>query len=476
MSTYSDYRKFFKIRINVSDLDQFYPIKTTPAAKEYEAELIIENIDRVHIKIFFDANEELAEKFCRWAHEFEGNYLKKIDVLGILSPDNLVGIDLTKSSPNGYEYGSFEENGVSYFILFVNNVEIQYKRDSKRDSMFYLNDAALNLIELNYHHSTTSFFEDKEFELKPQNRRGQKFHFGKIKFTPEHNFYVEGEDKGERIVIRKEPRFRVEFGEIDKNEVKEHVKLLCVLYSFYSHREIEVNTYKMYNGESYYFGINKVSRLYNEGFHGAFLWDFDQEPLNLILNVNVGKCLDSLDLVTKLVDRYNQALLTNDETKFILLYSVLEQLRSQCAQGETDKESSNYKFLVNKKRLNQKLKEVLGEVKNLIIDEQKDHFESHLESKIPLLKLKTMKNQFQSYFISEGLDFEKYEVDFNEIITLRNILFHGNSLEGKVNRLNYINHYKRFPRFVGVALMKFLGISDVSNIEKLGSRIHSKID
>ncbi|WP_416864286.1 MAG: hypothetical protein ACMVP2_16735 [Imperialibacter sp.] len=141
----------FRIKLDIPELDKYYPVKSEPVTNEYEAELILNWPEELMIKIYFNDLERLDNKFAHWSHQYEHNILNRITVTETISPKDLILVDFCNYSYKGMTVASnFYEYGLKYFTIKLRGIKLGYKNREKDDSIFYLNEASFKLIELNY--------------------------------------------------------------------------------------------------------------------------------------------------------------------------------------------------------------------------------------------------------------------------------------------------------------------------------------
>lgn len=474
-------RTFFKLKINIPDLDKYFPSQEVKSGiNPYFAELIVDekNNFEISIKIYFDYKEYLGEKIMRWNHSNDYNILDRFEVIEINNTKNLISIDFSGFRSKGMtNSSSFFEFDQKFFIIRITGITKIYRNSDKCSSEFYLNQAAFKLIELNYHYSTSWF--DEPFKLEPQNNIKDFIKFGKIAFKPEHNFYNSNKYDLDEIKIKKEPKLIISYSNLSEAEIKEHVVALCSLYSFYSGHNISYFLSRIYTEDKLFIEIKDVDNNEIEDEHGIFRWDFSQNPLNLIINVKSSHLIKNLKFVQRIVRRYNYALKTEGETKFMILYNILEQLRNEYIRNKnTQTETSinqlnpnkvieEYTFNRSKTETDKFIKEKLSEIIDIVDDKHKDLFKNEIRFKVAPIKLLSMTNQFESFFTHIEAEPAKFNLNFIELKTLRDSIFHGKPVYENLKILGNINRYNHLPKFVGTVILKYFGIANLDNIDKI---------
>ena len=470
-----DERIFFKLKIDIPDLDKFEP-DAKHSELSYDGELVFEANSEFYIKIFFDYSERLDRKVMSWDPKYSYSLLSKFQVTEVVSPQRLKHIDFSNYYHKGMHTSSdFYEFNKQYFTIKPNGIRLTYEASEKADSEVYLNETAFGLIELNYRYTPNFPWKNEEFKFGPINNIKEAIKFNNINFIPEHDFSVSNKSSDNTVNVEKRPRLRITHEGATESEIKVHVNMLCDLYSFYTNKKIDWKRSRIYAEGKLYVEIRDT--VDNKTVHGLFIWDFIQNPLNLIRNVNAHDLIQNGQLASMLIERFNYGLKTSDETKFMILYSILEQLRNyyiMTGQIESDKAGNppnlskvkeEYEFIYGKDKTDKLIKEALSQIKDIVHDSHKTLFESEIKYKVSGIKLMTMESQFDGYFKFAGVDPKDFDLDFKELKSLRDNIFHGRPIKDK-DYLNKVNWYEHLPRLTGILLMKFFGINDLKTIEK----------
>lgn len=474
-------RTFFELKINIDDLDNFYPIGQN-CSKIYQAELIIDdkNNNEIKLKIFFNDNEHLGEKVMNWNHNNDLNLIEYFQVIKVIEPKDLLEIDFLNYRCKGMENStSFYEFNLKYFTVKLTGIKKIYANSENSPSTIYLNQQSFGLIELNYQYNHHFHWSTEEYNWKPTNRIKEYVKFGNILFKPEHNFINSTKNHLEKISIRKEPKLTIAYNDLKESEIKKHIELICTLYSFYSVEKIDYSLSRIYTKDKLYIEIKDVSNSISIDYHGIFRWDFSQNPLNLFINVNASQLLEDSYFFKKIVERYIYSLNASGESKFMILYSILEQIRNKYIldkkieiekAGEKPnlkKVTEEYNFKLSKTKTDEFIKKILDNISEIVSDEDKELFKNEIKYKLTPIKVISMINQFQSLFYYIQIDPKEFELDFFELKSLRDSIFHGRPINENLEKLNQINQYKCLPKFVGTVILKYSGIDDLKKINRI---------
>lgn len=461
-------RIFFKFIIDIPELDQAEHDSLTSKG-EHTGELLLKSSTDVSLKIFYEPKERLDRKVMGRNPKYSHTLLSKFRVSEIISPHgNLLSIDFGEYEYSGMQHSSeFQEFGLDYFTIQLNGIRLVYKTESQSDSEIYLNGTAFNIIELNYKYKHTVPWKNEEFIWEPTNKVKEWLPFHNVSYIPEHRFFNLTKNSVDVVSLGKEPRLRIRHSGLTESEVKIHVNLLCDLYSFHCNKEITWTESKIYAEGKLFYEVKNAPSEENKIPHGIFIWDFVQNPLNLILNVKPDHLYKNQQLVSKMIERYNYALKLQDESKFMILYGLLEELRNQYigakhiekeADGNPKRAKQEYDFVLSTKEADRQIDQALENLVSIIVPEQQEMFRQEISQKRYNIRLFSMKNQFLSYFHFVQVSPEDFNLDFTELKSLRNKIFHGQSIEDSLDLLRKSVWYEHLPRFTGVLLLKFFGI------------------
>lgn len=472
-----DIRTLFKIKINIPDIDYYYPYKAH-SKLEYETELITENeFKDFTLKVYFESQEYLDEKVSMWDSQNDENLLSKIEILKIYSPDNLLSIELKNYRITKIQSSRYYDDNLSSFLITLNGIKKVFRNSEKQSSEFYLNTQANKLVELNYSYNANFSRENKPFRWIPTHKRNEFLKFNKVNYKLEYNFYHSNNNES-TVQITKEPKITIKYQGLCESDIKKHVQILCALYSFYTQESIDFSYSKIYLNDKVIIEFRKVDNAIVKNIHGMFIWDFHQNPENLICNVNSNKLFNNDNFVIKIVERYIYSLKTTGETKFMVLYNIIEQIRNKyildsVIEKEKAGESPNlnkvveeYEFNLSKTATTKKIKEIIGQITELVVDKQKDLFKNDVKYKITPIKVISLINQFKSLFDYLEINPKEFELDFLEIKSLRDSIFHGRPINEREAELEELNNYKKLPRFTGIIILKYFGINKLSEIDK----------
>ena len=111
------------------------------------------------------------------------------------------------------------------------------------------------------------------------------------------------------------------------------------------------------------------------------------------------------------------------------------------------------------------IKDSLKKISEIVVPEEKEQFENEISIKVNGVRIMSMTDQFKSYFGYVEVDPRRYDLDFKELKSLRDNIFHGRPVKDR-EYLKKVNWYDRLPRLTGELLINFFGIRDLKKIDK----------
>ncbi|WP_276368734.1 hypothetical protein [Chryseolinea sp. H1M3-3] len=473
-----DERIFFKFTIDIPDIDKSEPDSQTSVC-EHHGELLFKDPTNITLKIFYLPLERLDRKIMGWQTDYSYRLLSKFIVSEVKSSyQNLLMIDFTEYEYSGMQNSTeFHESGFEYFTIQLTGIKLIYKSDIQSDSEIYLNGTAFNLIELHYRYHYNLPWKNDQFKWEPTNKVKDWIKFNDISFIPEHRFITSTKSTDTKVSLEKLPRLRIKNNnDLSESEIKTHVNLLCDLYSFYCHKEITWTESKIYSADKLYYEVKRAPSEDNKMPHGIFIWDFIQNPLNLIRKVDTAFMFKEASLVGKMIRRFNYSFKVPDESKFMILYGLLEELRNQYIQNQLIEKDSNgnpnrakeeYDFVLRRKDVDAEIEKALELLVSVVDPRQQAMFRQDIKHKVLGIRVMSMTNQFRSYFEFIKVNPDTFGLDFSKLKSLRDKIFHGRKLDDSLDTLKKAVWFEHLPRFTGILLLKFFGIESVDKIEKV---------
>jgi hypothetical protein len=439
---------------------------------EGELEIIVQPVHSINLKVFWDYKTEMSVKiYGSWVYYKRGK-LKWIKIESNDPSNSLSEINIEDSKIAGVSHYSEDEKVI--WELSFDSIRYAFENTSQGNEKneFFLNNNTSLIVARNYNHNPIKLPWQDDWKYQPTHKNPQGFAFGMIRYKLDFEIKLIEEKTFLKDIIVKMPRIIVEQANISAVEIRKHVNMICKLSSFYCHEKIDYNFSRIFAEGKLYIEIKNELKNTTPAEDGIFWVAFRRNPDNLILNVNCETTLNNEEFIYNIIDKFNNAMNADGETRFMLLYNILEQIRTASGINVKSKYSFNVKDKNEEKELiNEPIRQLLNDISDKIKDDGNNEpkfFKDSINGKISQLKYKTMPNQFVEFFKIFNLDQAKYRLDFNKLFDIRNTFFHGNALDQDQKiELMKVNDFECLPKFVGHAFLKYLGIDDLEKINLL---------
>ncbi len=442
-----------------TDLDQQMPT-AEPVPSSIHAHLITEDTKKIELKFYYDSKTYLDHKVTRL---FERNkdplsWAKVLKVVSINDEERLKEVDFANSKFKYYKTSTgFEENGNQYFLIGFDQIRLVFKpkeKDNEHDewqtSEFYLNEASKNLIKEQY------FFEGfmwKEPNVwRANNRQSEFLKFGEVEFLLDFHFYTKDGEK-DAVAIIKEPRLNIRHQNLSEKEVRNYADLICSILSFYMNTPIFYNFSRIHTQEQTTTWTKVAKEEVVADWSRFIKFEFRLKFEDIIKQSDT-KVLNSVEFFKKIVERYNLARNLEGEAEFMILYNLVEQVRTFFINEKEIQQA--YKFTVSNDQANDFIKESLLKISEIVESEQQDDFKEHAINHVKTIKYLPMRKQVDALFTHLEITFGSLDVDFKKMLGLRNQIFHGGSIDAEDENLKNAN--KTLPKIVALLILNLLGI------------------
>jgi len=453
----------FQMRLNIPNLDQILPApQFEPVQEVHHAHLVIDGLKSINLKIYHPDKDYLGDKLARWMGDQEG-YLaltKSIEVVSINEQEDVSIIDFSESRDTTFSLSTAHyENGQRYFLVGLDSVRLVFKpreRETLPVSEFYLNAAAKKIIEEMYaYHGFTPFHGEDVW--KAHHYHGEYQNFGNVQYRLDYHFYSRQSPATDTYVIHKEPRLLIQHENLPESDVLHHANLICALLSFYAQERISFDFARIHLPEHTVTITRRAEEVIPR--KGMRLWhlDFHGKIFDLLRSVDYQAISPKSDFVIRLIDKYNLCYLVSGETEFLILFNILEQLRSD--SGGKEKERDKYRFIPPEKEVDEAIQARIREIAPMVDESERALFLEQAPRQYLNLKRKPMHDQFERLFQHYQVNWSGAKVSFKDIKKLRDDIVHGGLLAGKHKKIEDANEVMRV--LCGKLILQMVGIPDI---------------
>lgn len=319
-------------------------------------------------------------------------------------------------------------------------------------SNFYLSDNAIAIIDRLYNFSS-DFYKDEPGmrHWTAHNEFKDYKDFGDVKCLL--GFYFFDIKKSDELKIIREPVIQILHQKIPEKQITGYVDIICSLISLFSKRNISVQANHIYIEDEHiynYFDIKNEK--VDSDFFGAYETEFSSNPIKLLERVDTGIAIKYIQYSRQYVRKFFEISNAELESKFMIYFNIIDKIRTLLVKNENPEleKSEDFVFSVPKKKIENKIKEQLKNISEIIDEKDRDAFLTDIKDKVGFLKKRGVKSQFNKFFETLRVDLEDFNIDIDEVVRLRNSIFHGNTLpqDKKIDmlviRLRYLVEYMLF--------------------------------
>lgn len=374
-----------------------------------------------------------------------GDFLGKNEIPDLISinqeyidDDKIIAIKLPSEKTSGVtESSSFYENGSQYILVTFREVFIEYKLNpaesklQRVDSYFHLSENAVHLFADDYFYSLHNVGNWKAVNRKNKLNKFLEFHYKFLILFPTKKAFHSGSNE---LVISRNPAIKIRYqkGTISKDLSTLFTKIL----SFYLSENIDYHFGFIYYKKS---KVEHYKNIKNNQFRNNPVLcrhaDFD-DIYDFIKNIkNKRMLLSQINVIKKYIDKFVLASLMTSESKFIIYFSIFEGVRNNVNKNMGIKIKENFTFI---RKPNNELKKTLLKLASIVEDKDKELYENSVDWKIANIKRYPVKEQFSRFLRHMKIDLSNYNLNLNQVLSLRNKIFHGSFVKDE-KVLNEIN-------------------------------------
>lgn len=357
--------------------------------------------------------------------------------INTISDDHIIDIDFSASRVTNVSLKRDYKNS-EYGLTVISLSEISFHYENKTGlnniAIFHLDDSAYKLV--NQYYSFLKSEDNTTWNAKYTNAPIQKLGF---EFTWRLDFKIDQKKYHNKEIIHKVPLLQIQkIGDIDECDLLDISKLILGLASFFRNENITYHQREIYQNPKKiltYFIAEDSSGKQDGVLGGLIHYGYRGNFHKFLQDANFPKLLPNHADISQIIKRFVFSKFLEAETKFLLLYNLLERLKSICVDETTSKKE--FTFSIPKNKINKKIREKLLAITEFVKEEEKDDFRNQVVNHIKTIKYKKMINQFDPLFDKFHQDFDKSEL--SQLVKLRNSIVHG----GKISQVEDVNRANR---------------------------------
>lgn len=454
-----------KIKINIENIDKFSIGESCESV--HQAHVILEEdiFETNKLRVYFDSKTYLDNKVMHWYAKEKSNFTigKAIEFIKISNSKNIVSFDLSSSKCIRIKSNSSFVDSIhgKYFLIEFDAIRIIYKPvqhelddNDKFDAYIYLNDSSKSIIDNFYWYD--EFMSNKNvWEAKSRNNSNDFIKFGDIEINLGYDFTTKQKD--DSITIYQEPRIWIKHKNLKEKELIKYQDLICSILSLFNQEYIYPILTRI-NNKKDTIVISKIPKdnkktsltgLRHLGFKGSLQ--------KFLSEVNTELIFKNIAPFSKYVDKYILGIKLEGESRFMIFYNILEQIRNLFINPKTLKQE--YNFSESNKQNDRFIRNKLREISEIVDESQVEDFKKNVIVHCNTIKYMPMKNQFKGLFDMFEINLNDSKIDFANIMSLRNKIFHGHSVD--IDNRDLEDSNSELPVIIGKILLLMLGVKNL---------------
>lgn len=345
------------------------------------------------------------------------------------------------------------ENGKRYFLITIDTCILQHNANVLIPPASYiLTPNALWLLDNLFEYNGFTYNQPNRLEaIEKDSQRITFFNFN-IQFDIKFEMFLEESFNEWNIKRWAKIDLLIPTSEYvnDLDNLKEKFNLLILLISLYQNQIIDYTYAEIRQEDRYLCHLKSLKKLDYLEPKSSILKEREVSIYDFINSSNSPSLLQHSVFLHKTILRFIYSESLEGESRFMILYNILEQLRNYFIEISEREESSTfisdeYTFIGSNRSRDRFIKNKIKEISEIVHDEEKELFEENANKKISFIRKKLMNNQFIQFFNYLEFDLAHYNLDFEYLLKIRNTLFHGHnlrsldsSLEEESSKLKYL--------------------------------------
>ncbi|MDP1727385.1 MAG: hypothetical protein Q8M15_11430 [Bacteroidota bacterium] len=442
----------FDIEFPNVDFNNYY-IKCDIVSKVHHAHLTTHE-NEIELKIFYDDNTYFGEKIAMWVQKINwrkfGSFIK---VSNEKKKDRLKKIDLSLAKLCSIQNSTGNYDGITKFVVIkIDFVKFYWNpvKEELNTAEFYLHDVGFRVVKDFY---SIVFGQDGNFNISRMNGMDVFYPLDKSEFRPEFNTISRDNRENRVATITKEPKIQFKYNkQVTEEEAIFYGDVVCLLASFYHHIKIDYSLRRIHLPE-HTITIKKIEVKNHFETRGS-LWSFNIfGNFHKFLHSDWQKnSIKNFKLLSKAIELFNQALLVDSNSEFLIRYNIIEL----CDTRKQSNEKFNLILTGNAKK--KKYKEALKLLLETVNPKEHKPFRNKWDSLSGKLENKPMKSPLTSFLESQNIKTSDLPISVDVLKELRNNITHGSIDKVDAEILRRANTL--LYRINGILILNLIGVKD----------------
>ncbi|URC14833.1 hypothetical protein [Flavobacterium sp. B183] len=389
--------------------------------------------EEVQLIIYYKPSDYLYEKFRALAKAG----IRILDLVNpAVSPNKWVHpefFEFSESSLIDIHETHYYDHDKKSLILVLGNFCLFENGRYAGDARFRLAENAIShLAGYIQYGQLGSYDSDDKFIERNENRWTR---FGPVEFMLSLNHsYKQGEPQKDFVITRDAQLvFRDDSEKLNDLQLLSLGEDLCLLMSLYWEKNIDFFNAVLRVNDKENYGTRQVFKLSSDKLDSSkefHLKDSFPNIYDFAESVNFEKFQSYGELIQEAVPRLVTINNLDDISAFMILYNIIEKFRNfflkKSLDGRAFTVKEEYAFTGSESYISKFIKTKIKEIGEIVAQVDKQEFESKAFEKVSFIKKTGLIDQFESFITYLNLDPDNYDVEFDQLIKVRNLIYHGN--------------------------------------------------
>ena len=318
-----------------------------------------------------------------------------------------------------YSFQNDDKN--QYFTVYVSKICLIRENTHKEfvnEGVAFLNNNGLSVTNLFYSYFT-NLKNKNNFSISRMNGMHDFYKVDNLEFRPELEFKNNEKRGSKKLTIKKIPTIKFNYENIEFEEIKNRIQLICNFISFcFSVRIIvEKIVFRTDNEIFIYRDTEPNNKTYISELTSNFRFLKENYNIEKILKTNwFTYYKENEKAITKAIDNFLHAREVSLGASFLLLFNIIEIFN-------INKNQEKFKFNISKEEMN---KDILSQLKQHLTDKKDEiEFEKKLESVFNKIEYKPFKSPLEETLKTNNIDPTKFGFTLNKLKKTRDSITHG---------------------------------------------------
>lgn len=351
--------------------------------------------------------------------------------------------EFSRSSLIEIRESHYFEHDKKKLILILDHLDLFENGQYARDARFRLTENIFPHLEEYFRYGQLGSYKPDDTFIESISNRETRF--GPVHYTLSFDHSYKPGDSIKDFVITRDAQLKLrdESEKLTDRDLLGMGEDLCLLMSLYWEKNIDffnaaikvIDRDGYRNREAFKLCSENFdpSKDYNLGKHFATIYDFTDA-------LSFEKFQNHKELVQEAVPRLIRVKDLDDISAFMILYNIVEKFRnfflSNPQGGKRFTVKEEFEFTLSKTKTIEFIKEKIREIGQIVTAADKDEFDAKASQKVTFIKKTGLKDQFEGFVKYLGIDPANYALPFEDLIRVRNIIYHGNTPDEDISLYN----------------------------------------